>query len=54
MSGDLEDIQAIFFEECAEGLAAAEAGLSRMAAGQADVETIAAVFRAVHSISTLR
>lgn len=50
MSGDLEDIQAIFFEECAEGLAAAEAGLSRMAAGQADVETIAAVFRAVHSI----
>lgn len=50
MSDDLQDIQAIFFEECAEGLVAAEAGLSRMAAGQADAETIAAVFRAVHSI----
>lgn len=46
----LDEIQAIFFEECAEGLAAAEQGLSAMAAGNASPETIASVFRAVHSI----
>jgi len=47
---DLEDIQAIFFAECSEGLAAAEAGLSAMAEGDHSESTIAAVFRAVHSI----
>ena len=50
MSDELDEIQAIFFEECAEGLAAAEAGLSEMDAGNASAETIAGVFRAVHSI----
>ena len=50
MSDDLDAIQAIFFEECTEGLAAAEAGLSAMADGDTSAETIASVFRAVHSI----
>lgn len=50
MSDELDSIQAIFFEECAEGLAAAEAGLSAMAAGDRSPEVIASVFRAVHSI----
>ena len=46
----LDEIQGIFFEECAEGLAVAERGLSAMAAGQVSADTIAGVFRAVHSI----
>ena len=50
MSDDLDDIQAVFFEECAEGLAAAEAGLSAMQDGDTTAGTIASVFRAVHSI----
>lgn len=50
MSDELDEIQAIFFEECAEGLAVAEEGLSAMAAGDTSPETIAGVFRAVHSI----
>ena len=50
MSDELDEIQAIFFEECAEGLATAEEGLSAMAAGDHSGETIAGVFRAVHSI----
>jgi two-component system chemotaxis sensor kinase CheA len=47
---ELDEIQAIFFEECAEGLATAEQGLSAMAAGDLSAELIAGVFRAVHSI----
>lgn len=50
MSDELDEIQAIFFEECAEGLAAAESGLSAMAAGDVAADVIAGVFRAVHSI----
>lgn len=50
MTDDFDDIQAIFFEECAEGLATAEAGLSTMAEGDSTAEVIAGVFRAVHSI----
>lgn len=50
MSDELDEIQAIFFEECAEGLAVAEQGLSAMAAGDVSKEVIAGVFRAVHSI----
>lgn len=50
VSDELDEIQAIFFEECAEGLAVAEQGLSVMAAGNASKEVIAGVFRAVHSI----
>lgn len=47
---ELNEIQAIFFEECVEGLSTAEAGLSAFAAGDASAEVIAGVFRAVHSI----
>lgn len=52
MSGDdgLDEIQAIFFEECVEGLTVAEEGLSAMEAGDTSPEVIAGVFRAVHSI----
>ena len=50
MSDDLDDIQAIFFEECAEGLAVAEQGLTAMLAGNVSKEIIANVFRAVHSV----
>lgn len=50
MSDELDEIQAIFFEECTEGLATAEAGLSAMAAGDASADVIAGVFRAIHSI----
>lgn len=46
----LDEIQAIFFEECVEGLAIAEQGLSVMAAGDVSADVIAGVFRAVHSI----
>lgn len=47
---ELDEIQGIFFEECAEGLAVAEEGLSAMADGNASADVIAGVFRAVHSI----
>lgn len=50
MSEELDEIQAIFFEECTEGLTTAEQGLSAMQAGDVSAETIAGVFRAVHSI----
>ncbi|MBC9032532.1 chemotaxis protein CheA [Sphingomonas sp. JC676] len=50
MSDEFDDIQAIFFEECTEGLTTAEEGLSAMQAGDVSAETIAGVFRAVHSI----
>ena len=45
-----EEIQAIFFVECDEALAAAEAALDRCRQGDADDETVNAIFRAVHSI----
>ncbi|MBU6266009.1 MAG: chemotaxis protein CheA [Sphingomonadales bacterium] len=45
-----EEIQAIFFVECEESLAAAEAGLAACKAGTQDDDTINAVFRGVHSI----
>lgn len=45
-----EEIQAIFFVECEESLAAAEAGLAACRAGTHDDDTVNAVFRAVHSI----
>lgn len=47
---ELDEIQAIFFEECVEGLGTAEAGLSAFAAGDASADVIAGVFRAIHSI----
>ncbi|MFZ5742113.1 MAG: chemotaxis protein CheA [Pseudomonadota bacterium] len=45
-----EEIQAIFFAECEESLAAAEAGLAACKAGTHDADTVNAVFRGVHSI----
>lgn len=45
-----EEIQAIFFEECDESLAAAEAGLAACREGNQDTDTVNAIFRAVHSI----
>jgi two-component system chemotaxis sensor kinase CheA len=45
-----EEIQGIFFEECEESLAAAEAGLAACKAGTQDADTVNAIFRAVHSI----
>ena len=50
MSDELDEIQAIFFEECTEGLTTAEEGLSAMQAGDTSADVIAGVFRAVHSI----
>ncbi len=50
MSDEFDDIQAIFFEECTEGLTTAEQGLSAMQAGDVSADVIAGVFRAVHSI----
>lgn len=45
-----EEIQAIFFAECEESLAAAEQGLAACQDGTQDSDTVNAVFRAVHSI----
>ena len=45
-----EEIQAIFFIECEESHAAAEAGLAACRDGTQDADTINAVFRGVHSI----
>ena len=45
-----EEIQQIFFAECEESLAAAEAGLAACKAGTQDSDTVNAVFRGVHSI----
>ena len=43
-------IRQTFFQECEEQLAELEAGLLAMDDGDADSETVNAVFRAVHSI----
>ena len=45
-----EEIQAIFFAECEESLAAAEQGLVACREGTQDSDTVNAVFRGVHSI----
>lgn len=45
-----EEIQAIFFAECEESLAAAEQGLAACKEGAQDSDTVNAVFRGVHSI----
>lgn len=47
---NIEEIQAIFFAECEESLASAEAGLAACKAGTQDDDTVNAVFRGVHSI----
>jgi len=46
----LEQIKVTFFQECQELLADLEAGLMALEAGEADGDTINAVFRAVHSV----
>lgn len=46
----MESIKQGFFQECEELLLAMEEGLIAMESGEADSETINAVFRAVHSI----
>ncbi|MDB5406212.1 MAG: chemotaxis protein CheA, partial [Rhodospirillales bacterium] len=46
----LEQFKTTFFEECGELLAAAEMHLATLEAGEADGETLHAIFRAIHSI----
>ena len=46
----LAPIKAIFFQECEELLASLDQGLNGLKRGDADVETINMIFRAVHSI----
>ncbi|MFC3097215.1 chemotaxis protein CheA [Alteraurantiacibacter palmitatis] len=45
-----QEIQQIFFVECEESLAVAEAGLAACQAGTQDDDTVNSVFRGVHSI----
>jgi len=45
-----DELHAIFFAECEEALAAAEAGLSACKTRGSDKDTINSVFRAVHSV----
>ena len=46
----MQAIRETFFQECEEQLGELETGLLSMEAGDADTETVNAVFRAVHSI----
>jgi two-component system chemotaxis sensor kinase CheA len=46
----MEAIKATFFQECEEQLAELEEGLLSLQTGDSDMETVNAVFRAVHSI----
>jgi len=46
----MAEIKATFFQECEEQLAELESGLLAMEGGDADTETVNAVFRAVHSV----
>ena len=46
----LDEIQAIFFQECEEGLAAIETNLAEVRDAEPEAETINTIFRAVHSI----
>ncbi|MGO9740580.1 MAG: chemotaxis protein CheA [Roseiarcus sp.] len=46
----MQAIRETFFQECDEQLGELETGLLSMQAGEADAETVNAVFRAVHSI----
>jgi two-component system chemotaxis sensor kinase CheA len=49
-SDPLAAIKVTFFQECEEQLAELESGLLALEAGEADPDTVNAVFRAVHSI----
>lgn len=46
----MAEIRATFFEECVEQLGELETGLLAMENGEADSDTVNAVFRAVHSV----
>jgi two-component system chemotaxis sensor kinase CheA len=46
----LEQFKTTFFEECSELLASADIHLATLESGEADSETLHAVFRAIHSI----
>ncbi|BDA82704.1 chemotaxis protein CheA [Aureimonas sp. SA4125] len=46
----MAEIRATFFEECVEQLGELESGLLAMENGEADSDTVNAVFRAVHSV----
>ncbi len=50
MSGDMDDILLVFFQECEEQLQELERGLSALSDGESGKETINAIFRAVHSV----
>ena len=50
MDDPLAAIRATFFQECEEQLSELESGLIAMDNGMADMETVNAVFRAVHSM----
>jgi two-component system chemotaxis sensor kinase CheA len=50
MGIDLAQFHQVFFEESFEGLEIMESGLLSLEAGQADPETINAIFRAAHSM----
>ena len=51
MSDDpFEAIKVTFFQECSELLGDLEANLLALETGEGDIETINAVFRAVHSV----
>lgn len=50
MSESMDEILLVFFQECDEQLEALERGLSALEGGDAEHDTINAIFRAVHSI----
>jgi len=50
MSIDISQFHETFFEECFEGLEIMESGLLNLDIGNADNETVNAIFRAAHSI----
>ncbi len=50
MDDELEELRAIFLDECLENIELLEGGLMRMGEGESDLDTLNEVFRAAHSI----
>lgn len=50
MDDDLEELRAIFLDECLENIELLERGLMAMGEGEGDADTLNEVFRAAHSI----
>ena len=50
MDDELEELRAIFLDECLENIELLEGGLMRMGEGENDLDTLNEVFRAAHSI----